>query len=92
MTIREHSGISQKEIAKILEESKQLVSYHVKLLADAGVVRIGRSGRQSACYFIERRRVICPRCRAESEVRVPGNAADAKCPKCGVAGVLGSGV
>jgi predicted transcriptional regulator len=48
--IQKHPGITQKQISKLLDESKQVVNYHVKILEGAGLIRLERAGRETACY------------------------------------------
>ncbi len=48
--IQKHPGITQKQISTLLEESKQVVNYHVKILEGAGLIRLERAGRESACF------------------------------------------
>ncbi|UCC93240.1 MAG: carboxypeptidase regulatory-like domain-containing protein [Thermoplasmata archaeon] len=44
-TIREHPGMTQKEIAKHLGSSKQLVSYHIRRMKKEGQLETRRDGR-----------------------------------------------
>ncbi|MDI6917412.1 MAG: winged helix-turn-helix transcriptional regulator, partial [Thermoplasmatales archaeon] len=48
--ILERPDITQKDIAKGIDESKQVVSYHLKVLSKAGIVRLKRDGRKTRCY------------------------------------------
>lgn len=48
--IQKHPGVTQKHISKLLEESKQVVNYHVKVLESAGLIRLERVGRETACF------------------------------------------
>ena len=48
--IQKHPSITQKEISKLLDESKQVVNYNVKVLESAGLIRMERVGRESSCY------------------------------------------
>jgi predicted transcriptional regulator len=48
--IQKHPGITQKQISKLLDESKQVVNYNVKVLESAGLIRMERIGRESSCY------------------------------------------
>jgi DNA-binding MarR family transcriptional regulator len=48
--IQKHPGITQKEISKLLDESKQVVNYNVKVLESAGLIRMERVGRESSCF------------------------------------------
>jgi predicted transcriptional regulator len=44
-TIREHPGMTQKQIAKHLGSSKQLVSYHIRRMKKDGQLETSRDGR-----------------------------------------------
>lgn len=52
-------GISQKDIANILSKrmktkiSKQVVNYHVKLLLEAGIIKINKDGNKVKCFVSE---------------------------------------
>ncbi len=48
--IKRHPGVTQKQISKLLDESKQVVNYHVKILEGAGLIRLERIGRETACF------------------------------------------
>jgi DNA-binding MarR family transcriptional regulator len=48
--VQKHPGISQKQIAKLLDESKQVINYNVKILENATLIRVERYGRETACY------------------------------------------
>jgi predicted transcriptional regulator len=49
--IRHNPGITQKYISKILKESKQVVNYHIKILSNAGMVRLERGGKETYCFL-----------------------------------------
>ncbi len=51
-TIKERPGISQAQIAKELGESKQVVHYHVRLMEDAGVIKVEKVGISTKCYIL----------------------------------------
>ncbi|UCF07641.1 MAG: winged helix-turn-helix transcriptional regulator [Thermoplasmata archaeon] len=48
--IQKHPGVTQKQVSKLLDESKQVVNYHVKILESAGLVRLERSGRETYLF------------------------------------------
>jgi len=50
-TVRLHPEISQKDIAAILDASRQTVNYQVKKLASEKVIRVKRVGRETRCLF-----------------------------------------
>ena len=49
--IRENDGISQKEIAKKLDEKHQTINYNIKVLQQAGLINLMRRGRKTSCYL-----------------------------------------
>ena len=49
--IENNPGIMQIEIASKLKVSRQTVNYHVKYLADKGLVQVVTSGRKTTCHF-----------------------------------------
>ncbi len=51
--VRMHPGITQSSLARLLEESKQVVSYNLKVLVAAGVVRVEREGSRMQCFPVE---------------------------------------
>jgi len=50
--IQNNKGISQKEIAKIVDTSKQNVNYHIKLMLNANMIRKDENGRMN--YFVNK--------------------------------------
>jgi predicted transcriptional regulator len=48
--IQKHPGVTQKQIAKLLDESKQVINYNVKILENASLIRVERYGRETACF------------------------------------------
>lgn len=48
--IKEHRGISQKEIAKILNEKPQVINYNIKVLRQAELINMRKHGRKTSCY------------------------------------------
>jgi predicted transcriptional regulator len=51
--ITKRPGITQIEISKILKISDSTVSYNIKLLVNAGAVRIEKVWRSTKCYLRE---------------------------------------
>ncbi len=49
-TIQKHPGVTQKQVSKLLDESKQVVNYNVKVLETAGLIRVEKVGRETACF------------------------------------------
>ncbi|MEM4728841.1 MAG: winged helix-turn-helix transcriptional regulator [Thermoplasmata archaeon] len=48
--IQQRPGITPNELANALETSHQVVSYHIRLLARRGSVKIEQRGRNTLCY------------------------------------------
>jgi len=48
--VRHFPGISQSQLARMLGKSRQVINYHVTLLADHGSLAIRKEGRKTACY------------------------------------------
>lgn len=48
--VRQNPGISQTEIATLVDERRMYVNYHIKRLRDYGLVAVQVDGRVSACY------------------------------------------
>jgi predicted transcriptional regulator len=51
--IREHAGISQKEIAKAIGVSTQIVNYYIQQLEGQGIIRVVKEGKHTRCFFTE---------------------------------------
>jgi len=48
--VERHPGIVQKTLAKFLGESKQVISYHIKVLAKAKLIKIEKEGSYKRLY------------------------------------------
>jgi DNA-binding MarR family transcriptional regulator len=48
--IQKRPGVTQKQLSRLLDESKQVVNYHVKILESARLVRLERSGRETYLF------------------------------------------
>lgn len=48
--IQQNPGLTQKEIAKILGKSTQVVNYNVNSMAQLGLVKLQRDGNKTKCY------------------------------------------
>ncbi|WP_455392601.1 winged helix-turn-helix transcriptional regulator [[Eubacterium] cellulosolvens] len=51
--VDERPGISQVKISESIGKNRMLVNYHIKILADAGILTIEKSGRESHCFTTE---------------------------------------
>lgn len=52
-TLQNNDGLSQREIARVLDISYSAVNRHVKKLAAEGLLRLERKGTTVRCYIIE---------------------------------------
>jgi len=52
-TVKENEGISQKEIASILNEKHQTINYNIKVLQQAGFIQLRKQGRKTSCFIFE---------------------------------------
>jgi len=52
-TVKENEGISQKEIASTLNEKHQTINYNIKVLQQAGFIRLRKQGRKTSCFIFE---------------------------------------
>ena len=51
--LKDNPGVSQKFIARLLNEKHQTISYNIKVLQQAGLVTLSRKGRKTLCYPTE---------------------------------------
>jgi predicted transcriptional regulator len=47
-------GLTQKEIAQKIRESRRVVNYHVKLLEQHELIKIIKNGRETQCYIADK--------------------------------------
>jgi DNA-binding transcriptional ArsR family regulator len=52
--VNAHPGISQKTLASYLDESKQVISYHIRVLSKAGILRVEKEGSVTKVYSTKR--------------------------------------
>jgi predicted transcriptional regulator len=52
--IKKNPGLTQKEIALKIKESRRVVNYHIKLLEQHELVRVEKNGRETQCYIVDR--------------------------------------
>jgi len=48
--VQKRPGVTQKQLSRLLDESKQVVNYHVKILETANLIRLERSGRETYLF------------------------------------------
>jgi len=48
--VKNNQGLSQKDIAKRIGVSSQVINYHIKLLEDADLIKVDRTRRRSRVY------------------------------------------
>ena len=53
-TIRKHAGLTQKDIAYRINESRRVVNYHVKLLLQHELIKVVKRGQKTECYIAEK--------------------------------------
>lgn len=53
MSVKENPGISQSDIARNLNISRQLVNYNIKILESKGLIEVIRVEGKSSCYSFE---------------------------------------
>jgi DNA-binding MarR family transcriptional regulator len=51
-TIKEHLGITQKEISEQLGMAQQTVNYHIQLMEQARIIKLDREGKKSKCFIL----------------------------------------
>lgn len=49
-SIREHPGLTQKEIARLLGQKPQTINYNIKVLGQAGLIHVTKKGRKTRCF------------------------------------------
>ena len=52
--IRDHPGLTQKEIAQRINESRRVVNYHIKLLLQHELIKVIKIGRKTQCFIADR--------------------------------------
>jgi len=53
LLLKVNAGISQARLADSLAISPSLANYHLHILADAGLVRLERRGRETGCFLLD---------------------------------------
>jgi predicted transcriptional regulator/uncharacterized membrane protein len=51
--VKNNQGLSQKDIAKRIGASSQVINYHVKILEESDLIRVDRTRRKSRVYAID---------------------------------------
>jgi DNA-binding MarR family transcriptional regulator len=52
-SIKNQPGMTQKEIARLLDKKPQTINYNMKVLDQAGLVSVLKNGRKTTCYPVE---------------------------------------
>jgi len=52
--LKKEPGLTQKEIAQKIKESRRVVNYHIKLLEQHDLIRVEKSGRETQCFIIDK--------------------------------------
>jgi DNA-binding MarR family transcriptional regulator len=50
--IKSHPGLTQKELARLLNQKPQTINYNIKVLDQAGLVLVERRGRKTTCFIV----------------------------------------
>ena len=50
--IRSQPGLTQKEIARVLDRKPQTINYNIKVLDQAGLISVVKTGRKTTCFPI----------------------------------------
>ncbi len=58
--VDERPGISQSSISRTIGKNRMVVNYHIKILADAGILSLEKSGRTSECYTTKHAALYLP--------------------------------
>jgi predicted transcriptional regulator len=48
--VKNNQGLSQKDIAKRIGASSQVINYHIKILEESELIRVDRTRRKSKVY------------------------------------------
>jgi predicted transcriptional regulator len=51
--IKDKPGLSQKDIAKLINKSTQVVNYNISTMAEKGLIKLEREGKITRCYAQE---------------------------------------
>ena len=51
--VKEDEGIQQKDIAKKLGKKPQTINYNIKILQQAGLIKVRKKGRETGCYILK---------------------------------------
>ena len=49
-TIENNPGLTQKEIAKIIGKSTQVINYNISAMAQLGLIKLHRDGNKTKCF------------------------------------------
>jgi DNA-binding MarR family transcriptional regulator len=49
-SVKSQPGLTQKEIARVLEKKPQTINYNIKVLDQAGLISVVKVGRRTTCY------------------------------------------
>ena len=59
--IQNEPGLTQKEIAKLVGKSRQVVNYNINSMAEQGIIKLERDGKNTRCYVNGLHRMDDPR-------------------------------
>ncbi len=58
--VNERPGISQSKISESIGKNRMLINYHVKILRDADIISVEKSGRESLCFTTSSAMIYLP--------------------------------
>ena len=50
--IKENQGVTQREIAKILNKKRQTINYNIKMLQQSKLLMLKKKGRKTLCFTV----------------------------------------
>jgi DNA-binding MarR family transcriptional regulator len=51
--LKHHPGITQKELARLLDQKPQTINYNMKVLDQANLVSVVKKGRKTTCFAVD---------------------------------------
>jgi len=56
--LKRQPGITQKELAKMLEQKPQTINYNMKVLDQANLVNVVKKGRRTTCFAVDQQQTL----------------------------------
>jgi DNA-binding MarR family transcriptional regulator len=54
-SIRDQPGLTQKDIARMLDRKPQTINYNIKVLDQANLISVVKAGRKTTCFPVSDR-------------------------------------